>query len=235
VELQPKTANDEETFSAKPKSLPLSVTLPAGICEQTLASAKRSTSSVQRQVSPQVLAQPARQATPAQREPAQTRQLSAASAAAEPAPAAMFSVEAEQLAQAGKILVNGGRVDVQDMAAFGSGWSGNAQLFWTGGAVGGVLDLLVDVPVAATYTLEIYLTRAPDYADLSIEVDGTPSPVEFSAFAAGVMAPGPTQAGKFSLQPGPRKVSLMITGKYPQSTGYFVGIDRVVLYPAGAP
>ncbi|MCK6371359.1 MAG: hypothetical protein L6Q83_08570, partial [Gammaproteobacteria bacterium] len=151
------------------------------------------------------------------------------------APAAMFSIEAEQLAQAGKAVVNAGKVDVQGMAGFGAGWSGDAQLFWTGGATGGVLDLLVDVPAAATYALELYLTRAPDYADLSVEVDGTPSPVKFSGFTTDVMAPGPMQAGKFSLQPGVHKVSFMISGRYPQSTGYFVGIDRMVFYPAGDP
>ncbi|MBF8258911.1 MAG: hypothetical protein HW377_1285 [Actinobacteria bacterium] len=150
-------------------------------------------------------------------------------------PATMFTVEAEQLVQANKALVNGGKVAVQPMAGFGSGWSGNAQLFWSGGAVGAVLDLLVDVPAAATYAVELYMTRAPDYADLKIEVDGKPSPVPFSGYAPTVMAPGPMQVGKFSLQPGSRKVSFMIRGKYQQSTGYFVGIDQVRFYPAGAP
>jgi hypothetical protein len=150
-------------------------------------------------------------------------------------PAAMFTVEAERLVQANKALVNGGKVSVQPMAGFGSGWSGNAQLFWSGGAVGAVLDLLVDVPAAATYAVELYMTRAPDYADLKIEVDGKPSPVPFSGYAPTVMAPNPMQAGKFSLQPGSRKVSFMISGKYQQSTGYFVGIDQIRFYPAGAP
>jgi hypothetical protein len=91
------------------------------------------------------------------------------------------------------------------------------------------------VPAAATYAVELYMTRAPDYADLKIEVDGKPSPVPFSGYAPTVMAPGPMQAGKFSLQPGSRKVSFMISGKYQQSTGYFVGIDQIRFYPAGAP
>ena len=149
--------------------------------------------------------------------------------------ATMFTVEAEQLVQANKTLVNGGKVSAQPMAGFGSGWSGNAQLFWSGGAVGAVLDLLVDVPAAATYAVELYMTRAPDYADLKIEVDGKPSPVLFSGYTPTVMAPNPMQVGKFSLQQGSRKVSFMIRGKYQQSTGYFVGIDQIRFYPAGAP
>lgn len=147
----------------------------------------------------------------------------------------MFTVEAEQLVQAGKASANGGKVVVQPMAGFGQGWSQNAQLFWSGGAVGAVLDLTIDVPAASAYAVEVYLTRAPDYADLKIEIDGKPSPVTFSGFAPAVMAPNPMQAGKFSIQPGARKVSFMISGKYQQATNYFVGIDRIVFYPAGDP
>ena len=150
-------------------------------------------------------------------------------------PANMFTIEGEQLVQAGKVSVNGGKVVVQPMAGFGNGWSQNAQLFWSGGAVGAVLDLTVDVPAASAYAVEVYLTRAPDYADLKLEVDGKPSPVTLSGFAPTVMAPNPMQAGKFSLQPGARKVSFMISGKYQQATNYFVGIDRIVFYPAGDP
>ena len=150
-------------------------------------------------------------------------------------PANMFTIEGEQLVPAGKASVNGGKVVVQPMAGFGQGWSQNAQLFWSGGAVGAVLDLTVDVPAASAYAVEVYLTRAPDYADLRMEIDGKPSQVTFSGFAPTVMAPNPMQAGKFSLQPGARKVSFMITGKYQQATNYFVGIDRIVFYPAGDP
>jgi hypothetical protein len=150
-------------------------------------------------------------------------------------PASMFTVEGEQLVHTGKASVNGGKIDVQPMAGFGQGWSQNAQLFWSGGSVGAVLDLTVDVPAASAYAVEVYLTRAPDYADLRLEIDGLPSPVTFSGFAPTVMAPNPMQAGKFSLQPGARKVSFMITGKYQQATNYFVGIDRIVFYPAGDP
>ena len=80
-------------------------------------------------------------------------------------------MEAEQLTQANNTSENGGKVAVQPMAGFGSGWSGNAQLFWSGVAVGALMDLLVDVPAAATYAVELYMTRAQDYADLKILED----------------------------------------------------------------
>ena len=59
----------------------------------------------------------------------------------------MFTVEGEDLVKAGKIQTNAGKVVVQPMGGFGPGWSGDAQLFWSGGAVGATLDLTIDVPV----------------------------------------------------------------------------------------
>lgn len=147
----------------------------------------------------------------------------------------LLNVEAEDLVKAGKSSVNAGKVAIQPMAGFGSGWSGNAQLFWSGGSVGAVLDLAVTIPAAATYAVELYLTRAPDYADLKMEIDGKAVSFTFQGFAPGVMAPSPLQAGKFSLPAGTRKVSFMIAGKYPKSTGYYMGLDRIRLYPVGAP
>lgn len=148
-------------------------------------------------------------------------------------PATMFTVEGEDLVKAGKIQTNAGKVVVQPMARFGPGWSGDAQLFWNGGAVGATLDLTIDVPVAATYAVELYMTRAPDYADFIMEIDGKPSAVKFSAYTPSVMAPNPMQVGNFPLLAGSRKLSFLIVGKYPQGTGYLVGIARIVFYPSG--
>ena len=149
--------------------------------------------------------------------------------------AGLLNVEAEALVTSGKFQVNGGNVVMQPMATFGTGWSGSRQLFWSGGATGAVLDLVVDIPVAATYAVELYMTRAPDYANLRVEIDGKAAALSFKGFAPKVMAPGPTQAGRFSLQAGARKVSFMIVGKQPQAANFFVGIDRIRLYPVGAP
>jgi hypothetical protein len=158
-----------------------------------------------------------------------------AKAAAAVLQAKLLNVEGEDLAKAGRILVGGGKVAAQPMAGFGAGWSGDGQLFWSGGAVGAVLDLLVDVPAAATYAVEIYLTRAPDYGQVKLQVEGQEVAFTVDGYAPRVLAPTPRQLGKFSLAAGERKLSLMIVGKNPQATGYLVGIDRLRLYPAGPP
>jgi hypothetical protein len=145
--------------------------------------------------------------------------------------AEMFAVEGEALIA--KAKASAGNIASQPMSRFGKGWSGDAHLLWTGGAAGAVLDLAVDVPAPGLYAVEIYFTRAPDYAQVAIEVDGKSSPATFSGYAPRVAPPAPMQAGKFPLQAGARKLSLKITGKVAQSTGYLVGLDQVKFYPAG--
>jgi hypothetical protein len=142
-------------------------------------------------------------------------------------------IEAEALAGAGRVEVSGGGAHVQAMQPFGAGWSGAQQVLWTGGAEGAVLDLVVDVAAAGQYAVEIYLTRAPDYAQVRFEVDGRAGVTTFDGMAPTVAPSGPVQLGKFPLQAGPRRVSLMIVGRHPQSTGYLVGIDKLRFYAAG--
>ncbi len=135
-------------------------------------------------------------------------------------------IEGEQAASAAS--VSQGRVAVQGMDRFGAQWSGNKQLFWSGGQVGAALDLTVDVPQAGPYAVLLRLTRAPDYGDLKFEVDGRKSFINFAGYAPQVsLADAPI--GTFQLAPGPRKISIMITGRQAQATNFFVGIDRVTL------
>lgn len=145
----------------------------------------------------------------------------------------LLEIEAESLAKANAVQVSGGQARVQSMSGFGSAWSGGEQLFWSDGTVGAVLDLLVDIPVGSKYAIEAYFTRAPDYGQMKIEVDGKPSPVTFDGMAPKVAQTGPTQLGNFPLPAGQRRISFMIVGKHPQSSGYYAGIDRIRLYPAG--
>ena len=141
---------------------------------------------------------------------------------------APISFPAEDLVSAGKVHVSQGKVMVQTMSAFGPGWGNNAQLLWGEAGVGAVLDMTVDIAIPGTYALQMSMTRAPDYATVSIEVDGKPGP-EFVGWAPSVMPPWPFSAGTFPLLPGARQVTLRITGKRAASTGYLVGVDHIVL------
>lgn len=126
-----------------------------------------------------------------------------------------------------------GQVSAQPMGGFGDGWSGGAQLLWTGGSPGAVLSLEFSVRQAAMYALELYLTRAPDYAQISVGLDGQISNAWLDTFGPQVARPVPHQAGTFPLSAGVHRLSLRIQDKSPQSSGYLVGLDQIKLYPAG--
>jgi hypothetical protein len=157
----------------------------------------------------------------------------AAGAAAAVLRASQVDVEAEALIAAGKIQIRGGHAVAQAMTGFGPGWGGGAQLFWGGGAVGATLDLLVDVPQAGAWSVEILFTRAPDYGQLQFEVDRHPVAARFDGYAPQVEGPVTVQLGTFALQPGARRVSLMIIGRQNNSTGWLAGVDRVRLRRIG--
>jgi len=142
--------------------------------------------------------------------------------------ATLLNIEAESLKMA-----PAGAASVQQMQQFGSGWSGNAQLFWGAKGIGDTLTLSFDVPVASAYSVELYMTRAPDFGDAEVRIGEAAYPVlKFSGFSPKVMSSGPIQMGKVELSAGTNTIRFRITGKYKDSKGFRVGIDRLRLYPA---
>ena len=150
-----------------------------------------------------------------------------------PPPAVRLVTEGEALVKTGSFEVTGGRVSAQLMSGFGAGWSNNAQLLWVDGAVGAVLDLIVNVPASGKYVLELHMTRAPDYGIISVEVAGTSAAKHFYGYRPKVLPSGGYPMGTFALVAGKRRVALKIIGKAPESTGYLVGVDKIVLTRVG--
>jgi hypothetical protein len=151
-----------------------------------------------------------------------------------PPPAVRLVTEGEELVHTQSYEVTGGRVGAQLMSGFGAGWSGNAQLLWVDGAVGAVLDLLVNVPANGKYALELYMTRAPDYGIVSIEIAGTPATKPFFGYRQKVLPSGGYPTGIFPMTAGKNRVGFKIIGKAAESTGYLMGVDKIVLTRVGA-
>jgi hypothetical protein len=139
--------------------------------------------------------------------------------------------EGEGLFSSNKVQLQGGKLGVQPMQAFGSSWSGGSQLLWVNGGIGAVLDLQIDVPEAAVYRVSLALTKGPDFGVIQAEVDGKASATKFDGYSPTVARVDPVELGIFTLRPGQRNVSLMIIGKNSQSTGFLVGVDRIELKP----
>lgn len=141
--------------------------------------------------------------------------------------------EGEDIVSSGKMTASGGKVSVQPMTGYGQGWSGGAQLFWGGGQPGAVLDLVLDIPAEGIYEVELYMTRAPDFGRLRIQVENKNVGERFDGYASTVTPSGAISLGTFALRQGPAKLSFMIDGKNPQSSNYFAGIDFIRLTRVG--
>lgn len=143
----------------------------------------------------------------------------------------MQSIEGEAMASSAS-GVRG--VSVQEMSGFGDRWSGGSQLLWTGGSPGAVLDLTFDIAEPAVYAVELYFTRAPDYAQVAFSIDDQASRSLLDLYGPRVAPPVPYQAGTFALAAGRHSLGLKIDGRHPQSSGFLVGLDQIRLYPTGA-
>ncbi|AHG89674.1 Protein of unknown function DUF2961 [Gemmatirosa kalamazoonensis] len=144
------------------------------------------------------------------------------------------AIEAESLLGAARATA--GRVQAQDMMAWegdSAGWSGASQLWWVEARPGARLTLPLRAPAAGTYELVGRFTRAPDYGDVRLSVNGhTLSPV-VHGYAPHVEAMGPVSLGRVPLRAGDNALVLEIVGKDPRahgySDGYLVGIDAIEL------
>ena len=141
-------------------------------------------------------------------------------------------IEGESLV--GSAHASAGPVSAQGMAPFGSGWSNDAQLFWTPPDPVDTpirnwphLTFGLVVPADGTYALAIRHTRAPDYGDVRVFVRGAPV-VDLAGYAASVEAVR-VDAGKVKLKAGSNQVVLTVFRRPPGSQAAFVGLDALEL------
>ena len=126
-----------------------------------------------------------------------------------------------------------GKAGVQKMAGFkGDKWSGDAQLFWSGGKKGESLTLEFESK-AGTFDLVAVMTMASDYAIVQFAVDDKPlgQPIDF--YHSEVVTSGLQKLGTLELKEGSHHLTLTITGANPAATPkYMVGLDYLLLKPA---
>ncbi len=138
-------------------------------------------------------------------------------------------IEAENLVRGASATA--GPVSAQAMAPFGTDWSGGAQLFWQPPGFDArnpaTLTLRFDVPSPGTYTIRLGYTRAPDYGDVALSIDGKLER-ELLGYAAQVSRVVTTLADRH-LDSGPTELTLKVFRKNAQSRGFFVGLDSVEL------
>ena len=140
-------------------------------------------------------------------------------------------IEGESLLAAARVTA--GELRVQDMRGFDGEWSGGAHLWWVLAAPGARLTLPLEAPAAGTYELVGHFTRAQDYGNVRVHVNGRPLAPVVEGYNPFVAPSGPISFGRVPLRAGANEVVLEIVGKDRRaagySDGYLVGLDGFVL------
>ena len=142
------------------------------------------------------------------------------------------ALEGESLAIVEK---TGGRAASQGMGGFSKDrWSGNDQLWWTGGKPGSRLSLEVPVDADGTYTAELVLTKARDYAMVKVSIDAQILDANLDLYNnPDVVTTGVLSYPGVTLTKGVHRLNFEITGAHPDAVkNYMLGIDYVRLVPA---
>lgn len=140
------------------------------------------------------------------------------------------AIEGESLT---KFKPTQGTAASQGMGGFReSQWSGNDQLWWTGGRPGAQLELPMTVSADGTYQLVAAFTKAPDYAVIAVAIDGKEIAGGVDLYEPGrVISTGPLALGTaVDLKAGQHTISITIQGAHAAAVKQFmVGIDYLML------
>ncbi len=119
-----------------------------------------------------------------------------------------------------------GSVKTQGMSNFKADrWSGNSQLWWTGGKTGSRLTTEFEVVTESKF-LHVVLTKAKNYGIVRMQVDDRTIAEQIDLFSPDVKTTGVLTYDASQLKVGKHSFSLDIVGSNPKAQpSYMVGID----------
>ena len=126
-------------------------------------------------------------------------------------------------------VVSGGQVSNQDMRGYAGLWSGDQQLWWRGDKVGDVLKLTLVVPKDGTYAVKGWFTKAVDYGQFVVEINGKALSQTLDLYHDGVVPTGEISLGTIDLPKGPATLTFTASGKNQNAQDYLFGLDAVAL------
>ena len=126
-----------------------------------------------------------------------------------------------------------GRVAPQPMGNFKAGrWSGTSHLWWTGAKPGEGVTLEVPVKASGRHEVFAILTKAPDYATVTVSFDEGPAVGPIDLYDPQVIQALPVSLGRFDLKPGTHTLSITVTGANPKAVpSYMAGLDCLYVVP----
>ena len=115
------------------------------------------------------------------------------------------------------LKVSAGQTAVQKMGVFKKDkWSGDAQLFWSGGKKGETLTLALEVGATGKYDVSAVLTMAADYATVQFAIDDKPLGEPLDLYnSPDVITTGVQKLGRVELKEGTHHLTIKITGANP--------------------
>jgi prepilin-type processing-associated H-X9-DG protein len=108
-------------------------------------------------------------------------------------------------------------------------WVSGTQVFVTA-REGGVLAYKLPVTLAGRYRLDLYATRAPDFATVRVTLDGRRMGRDVDLCAGDVSPSGCISLGAANLTPGEHALRFQVVGRNRASSGYNFGLDCADLY-----
>ncbi|WP_208875264.1 DUF2961 domain-containing protein [Streptomyces armeniacus] len=106
-------------------------------------------------------------------------------------------------------------------------WSGDAQLWFRATKADQQVTVEFSVPRDGTYDLATVLTKAPDYGNAAFGVDGEALGDAFRGYDPKVGKTDWVDLGNRKLAKGKHRLTLTVTGKDADATGYLAGLDAI--------
>jgi putative membrane-bound dehydrogenase-like protein len=125
-----------------------------------------------------------------------------------------------------------GNLVAQNMRGFGTSWSGNQHLWWTGAKPGDLLTLELPAQQPGTYSLALFPTTARDYATIEVTILG--KTLTSDLYTEKVLPGTPLHFKNLCLpNTQPLQIEIKITGKNPAAApAHMFGLDRIELTPS---
>ena len=107
----------------------------------------------------------------------------------------------------------------------GVSWSGGTQLWFRPDSADQKVTVEFSVPADGTYELSAAQTRAPDYGITTLALDGDAIGDAVDGYDSKVAVPDPVGYGQHDLTAGKHRLTLTVTGKNDQASGFLAGVD----------
>jgi hypothetical protein len=147
-------------------------------------------------------------------------------------------IEVEQ--SIANVKTEGGKASVQKEVFWGKD-----LLFFEGQGPGSKIHVPFDVPTAGRYEVVAQMAHSPDYGNYSVLLDGKPvsdtgalehepgantgTGPAINAYFTETYVAEDHLLGWLTLSQGRHVITFVCTGKHPDSSGYFLGVDTIIL------